>query len=413
MTEPLLPPPRKDPQARTRTSLLPPVPRSRAALRMSAAAARGVFSLQICRACEHVMYPARDACPACLSVDLGWQPMPPEGRVIAETTVRTSIDPYFRERTPWRVGTVHLDAGPVITAHLHGDVAVLDTVRVAVRLDKSGNAVLIALPAKETPHMQDDPILRELTASPKHRRVLVTDGRSRPGQATAMALAEAGASEVRLGIATPWLPYPGQAELAEHPLIETVPLDLTSETSVREIAGQLGGKTDIIVNTAAHVRPGGILARTGVGTSRDEFEAEVFGLQRLAQHFGPGLIARGADGTNAAVALVDVLSVHALANWNAFGAHSAAAAARHSLGQCLRGELRAGGVRMLSVFTGPVDDDWHQPLPPPKVAPNAIARTIVTALEQGIEESFVGDIARDIFTRWQDDPKVLERELQA
>ncbi len=113
------------------------------------------------------------------------------------------------------------------------------------------------------------------------------------------------------------------------------------------------------------------------------------------------------------MALVDVLSVHALTNWNAFGVHSAASAARHSLLQCLRGELRAGGVRVLSVFTGPVEDDWHQPLPPPKVTPGTLAKAVVQALEDGIEESFVGDIARDVFTRWQDDPKVLERELQA
>jgi short-subunit dehydrogenase len=115
---------------------------------------------------------------------------------------------------------------------------------------------------------------------------------------------------------------------------------------------------------------------------------------------------------NAAVALVDILPVYALANWREFGGHSASAAARHSLLQCLRGEMRAGGVWVMSIFTGPVDDDWRQPLPPPKVAPAAIARTVVQALEHGIEESFVGDIAKDVLARWQDNPKVLERELQ-
>ena len=65
----------------------------------------------------------------------------------------------------------------------------------------------------------------------------------------------------------------------------------------------------------------------------------------------------------------------------------------------------------MSVFCGPIDDDWHQPVPPPKVAPVAVARAVITALEQGIEESFVGDIAKDVLARWQDNPKVLEREL--
>lgn len=259
--------------------------------------------------------------------------------------------------------------------------------------------------------MADDPILRELTATPKHRRILVTDCRTAVGQAVAEALCKAGAATVYAGVATPWLPFDGADRLTNTP-IEQVPLDLTDETSVKELAGELGGKTDIIVNTADHVRPGGVLSRGGITTSRDEFEVNVFGLQRLAQHFGPGMVGRAADGVNAATAIVDILSVYALANWTVFGAHSASAAARHSVLQCLRGEMRAGGVRVLSVFTGPVDDDWRQPLPPPKVAPTALARAVIDALENGIEESFVGDIARDVLARWESGPKTLERELQ-
>ncbi|MEM9059447.1 MAG: SDR family NAD(P)-dependent oxidoreductase [Pseudomonadota bacterium] len=412
MTEPIAPPPRKDPQKRTRTSLLPPVPRSRAALQMSAAAARGELSLQVCAVCGHLTYPPRDACLACLSASLHWQPVPEAGQILAETTVRTTTDAYFRERTPWRVGTVRLDAGPVLMAHLQGDVTAPARCRVRAMLDKSGNAVLIALPEEDTPNMADDPQFRELTATPKHRRVLITDGRTAVGQAVAQAISESGASTVFVGIATPWLPFDGQDRLNAIPNAEIVPLDVTDANSVRELAGEIGGKTDILINTADHVRPGGVLNRQGLATTRDEFEVNVFGLQRLAQHFGPGMVGRGADGIRAAVALVDILPVYALANWREFGAHSASAAARHSLLQCLRGEMRTGGVRVMSVFTGPVDDDWRQPLPPPKVAPEAIARALIQALENGTEETFVGDIAKDVATRWRDDPKVLERELQ-
>jgi NAD(P)-dependent dehydrogenase (short-subunit alcohol dehydrogenase family)/uncharacterized OB-fold protein len=412
MTEPILPPPRKDPQKRTRSATLPPVPRSRAAIKMSAAAAQGVLTLQSCEECGAVLYPPRDACPKCLSVRLRFAPVGDRGELIAETTVRTTTDVYFRERTPWRVGTVRLDAGPVVMAHLHGDVAP-GPVRVAAKLDKSGNAVLMALPSERTPNMEDDPQWRELTATPKHRRVLVTDGRTALGQAVAKGLAAAGASTVFVGVATPWLPFEGEAALRATPRVEVMTLDVTDANSVKELAGEIGGKVDILVNTADHVRAGGVLDRPGMGVTRDEFEVNVFGLQRLAQHFGPGMVGRGADGVNSAVAFVDVLSVYALANWRAFGGHSASAAARLSLLQCLRGEMRAGGVRVMSVFTGPVDDDWRQPLPPPKVAPEAVAKAVVMALKQGIEESFVGDIARDVLAKWRDDPKTLERELQA
>lgn len=410
MTEPIQAPPRKDPQARTRTSLLPPAPRSRAALRMSAAAARGEMWLQHCKACNRVLYPPRDACCECLSVDLLWKAVSGNGELIAETAVHTTTDAYFRERAPWRLGTVRLDAGPILMAHLHGDAA--GRVRVRAYLDKSGNAVLMALPDQETPNMEDDQQLRELTAHPKHRRVLITDGRTAVGQEVARSLAGAGASEIFVGIATPWLPFDGADDLAGASGVRIVPLDVTDAESVSRLAGQIGGKTDILINTADHVRPGGILSRTGIATSRDEFEIGVFGLQRLAQAFGPPMIGRGGDGVRAATAFVDVLSVHALSNWRDYGAHSAAAAARHSLLQCLRGEMRAGGIRVMSVFTGPIDDDWHQPLPPPKVAPHAVARAVIDALVNGREETFVGDVATDLIARWQQDPKVLERELQ-
>ena len=65
----------------------------------------------------------------------------------------------------------------------------------------------------------------------------------------------------------------------------------------------------------------------------------------------------------------------------------------------------------MSVFTGPVDDDWRQHVPPPKVAPSQIASAVLAALNEGIEESLVGDIAQDVMARFLADPKVLEREL--
>lgn len=420
MTDPACPPPRlaapprKDPQARTPTSLAPPAQRSRAALAMAAAVARGGLWLQICGGCDAATYPPRDACPDCLSGELLWREVSGEGELLAVTTLHTSTEPYFRERMPWRLGTVQLAAGPVLIAHLHGAVSGPGPVRVGAWLDKSGNAVLMALPAEQTPHketthMADDPLLRELTVPVIHRRVLVTDARTALGQAVARALRDAGAAEVHLGVATPWLPFDGQDELSE--IGAVLPLDLSDGDSVRRAAASIGGKTDILVNTAAHVRPGGVLGRDDPATLRDAFEIEVFGLQRLAQHFAPVLVARGADGVRSAGAFVDVLSVYALANWGPHGAHSAAAAARHSMLQCLRGEMRAGGVRVMSVFAGPVEDAWHQPLPPPKVTPDAIARAVVAALSNGIEESLVGDVARDVATRWARNPKLLEREL--
>ena len=64
-----------------------------------------------------------------------------------------------------------------------GDAAEGGRVRLTAALDRSGAAVMMALPDRDTANMSDDPELREFTCDPKFRRVLVTDGRSETGQA--------------------------------------------------------------------------------------------------------------------------------------------------------------------------------------------------------------------------------------
>jgi NAD(P)-dependent dehydrogenase (short-subunit alcohol dehydrogenase family)/uncharacterized OB-fold protein len=407
----LVPPPRKDPQARTRRPLPPPAARSRAALGLVALAAEGRFGLQACRACGHLTYPPRDACDRCLSVDLTWQECDPRGQLLAETRVHVTNVLYFRERMPMRVATVRLDAGPCVLAHVHGECAPLSRVRMALKLDRSGQAVLLALPEEETPTMRDDPLWRELTADPRLRRALVTDARGPVGQHMVRALLAAGARTVFAGIAEPWRPFDGQAALAALPGVEIVPLDVTDSAGVRELAGQIGGKVDILVNTAEHVRDGGLLSRDGVIEAKDAFDVNCFGMIRLAQAFGPGMRARGADGVSNACAFVNIISVYALANLPPFGSFSASQAALLSLTQCLRAELRPGGVAVMNVLTGPIDDQWRQQVDPPKVAPAALAEAVIHALREGLEDSTVGDVARDVLTRWKQGPKVLEREL--
>ena len=411
MSTPLARPKRKNPLTRTRLPLLPPGARSRTAHGLTAAAAEGRFALQVCADCAHVAYPPRDACPRCLSQRLPFKDIDPNGRLIAETTVRVSTDPYFRERMPWRVGTVALDAGPVIIAHLHGDTVEGGRVRLTLKLDKSGAAVMLALPGEETPDMQADPVWREMSCDPRYRRVLISDGRNAVGQAMARAFSEASASIVFVGIADPWKPFPGQAELAKIPRVEIVPLDVTDTESVNEQAAQNGGRIDIVVNTAEHVRPGGIIARGNIAIAREEMDVRYFGMMRLAQAFGPALRFRGADGTSSACAFVNLLSVHALVNWPAFGASSATEAACLSAAQCLRTELRQGGVRVLNAFFGPLETEWFQTVPPPKLAPAALAKAVVAALKEGVEDLFVGDLAQDIRERLKSNPKALEREL--
>ncbi len=412
MIRPLARPRRKNPMLRTRLPLLPPGGRSRAALGLTAAATLGRFELQVCAECGAVQYPPREVCHRCLSGALRWREQSGLGELLSATVVHHSHDPFFRERVPWRLGLVRLDAGPSVVAHLHSGCGPAPArVRVGARLDKSGQGVLLAFPLDEVPNMADDPELREMTCDPKFRKALVTDGMTAVGRALIRALGEAGADLVWVGYAEPWKYPAARAELEALPRVALVPLDVTDSRSVKAAAGEIGGRVDILLNTAEVHRVQGIASRSGVESARAEMDVNYFGLLRLAQEFGPVMRARAADGTSSATAWVNILSIYALANYPPHGTYSASKAAALSLSQCLRAEMRPGGIRVLNVFPGPIDDEWNQTLPPPKLAPAALARAVIRALQDGVEDLYPGDLAEEWLARFRESPKTLEREL--
>ena len=396
---------------RTRLPTLPPGARSRAALGLTAAAALGRFELQQCADCGAVQYPPREACHRCLSVRLPWKKQSGEGELLTQTVLHHSNDLFFRERLPWRLGLVRLDCGPTVVAHLHESVK--KRVSVRAMLDRAGQAVLAAAPEKEAVNMAEDRQLREFTCDPKFRKVLVTDGKTAVGQALIRSFIEAKADLIWVGHAEPWKKFPGFDEIAKLPQVTLLPLDVTDSKSVREVAAEIGGKVDILVNNAEFHRAFGIANRAGVETARSEMDVNYFGLLRLAQEFAPVMRARGADGQSSAVAWVNLLSIYALANFPAHGTFSASKAAAHSLAQCLRAEMRPAGVRVINAFPGPIDDEWNQLTPPPKLAPDALAKSVLRALQDGVEDLYPGDVAQEWLERWRDNPKALERELSA
>ncbi|MFI5013431.1 MAG: SDR family NAD(P)-dependent oxidoreductase [Hyphomicrobiales bacterium] len=412
MTAPLASPKRKNPLLRTRLPTAPPARRSRVAQGLTSAAALGVFALQRCEDCGAVQYPPREACVKCLSARLRWRVVEGGGELLSHTAIRLGQELYFRERAPWRVGLVRLDCGPSAIVALHGDCRPAPArVRLALALDKAGQAMMIALPEKDTPDMADDPLIRETTSDPKFRKALITDAKTAVGRAMVEALLAAGADLVWAGYGEPWKPSPHLEHLRSLEQVSLVALDVTDESSVRKLAGSIGGKVDIVVNTAEHHRANAISSHQGVEAARAEMEVNYFGLLRLAQAFGPALRARAADGETSATAWVNILSVYALSSFPAHGTFSASKAAALSLAQALRAEMQGCGIRVVNIFPGPIDDEWNQLILPPKLSAAALAASVVDALKRGIEDVYPGDVAKDWLERLLDNPKALEREL--
>ena len=412
MTKTLPPPKRKDPRLRTRMPTLPPGNRSREAQGLVAMAAVGRFALQTCVECGTVQYPPRQICGKCLGDALEWKDVPDGGKLLAETTLRHSNDLFFRDRLPWRLGIVLADAGPSIVAHLAEDCVRGERVRLSLGIDPAGNAVVKARSETPTPRQEDDLQLREMEFDPRHRRILIVDGKTELGLELAKAFANAGARDIFAGFAQPWRESGYLNEMRKMEKVSLFPLDVTDTDSVEELAAMIGHKVEIMVNNSYHLRTGGLIDRFDINTAHDEMEIHYFGLMRLAGHFGPVMRALGADGHHAAAAWLNVFSAYAWINNPELGTYSASQAAALSLSQCLRAELTAGGVRVVNAFIGPIEDEWHQLAPPPKLLPAGIAPRIVAALKRGIEDVPIGAVAEEILERMAENPKEMERAIR-
>ncbi len=397
---------RKNPLHRTRRPLLPPGQRSRAAHRLTAAAAEGRFALPCCTVCGRFAWPMPELCPACLG-DMATAPAPQGARVLSATTAEVPADSYFRERSPWRVGLVAMDCGPQALVHLSPGAGMGDAVRLSLLLDRAGNAVLHA--AREGEDMAADPQWQEMVADPRDRRILITDARHIAAVPLAQALLRAGAARVFVGVPEAWKPLGTRAALEGLPGVDLVALDVTSDRSVNDLAAQIGGKVEILINTADLPRPGGLMAP--MADARAAMDTVAFGLMRLARAFGPAMAGRGADGDRGAVAWVNLLSVFAHAHPPQLAGYAAAHAAALAFSRALRADLAQGGVRLLTAFAGPTEDAWFQTFPQPKVTGKALADGILAALRQGQEEAVIGDLARDLMHRLRENPKAVERDL--
>jgi len=412
---------------------LPPSSRSQVALGLRAAAVVGRFELQVCLQCGAVQYPPREACHRCLSSALDWRLQAGGGDLLSATTLRHSHDEFFRARLPIRLGLVRLDVGPTAVVFLDDDVASAPArVKVAARLDRAGQAVLVASAEVGAGGVTSSRLLREMSCDPRGRRVLVTDAGSAVGVELVRALVEVGAAIVWAGrnaaavgavvaeaVGTAGAAVGTEAARAadgsKGPLgsssqVKSVDLDVTSDESVRAAAVRIASQVDILINTAESLDK--VAAGVGVESAHAEMDISHFGLVRLARAFGPLMraTATGAAGgdSNAAepavgtpmMAWVNLLSIDALSVAPGRSALSASQAAAYSFAQSLRTELQPAGIRVLNIFPGPIDDERNRELLPPKVAPVALARAIVKALQDGVEDVYPGEVAQNWYTRW-------------
>ena len=208
----------KNPILRTRQPTLPPATRSRVALGLTAAAARGRFALQICCDCGARAISAARGLRRLSVASIGLAAAGRQGR----TARRNDVARRAGALLPRTLAVARRACSPGLRRQRRRPCACKRRrrtcrVRVEAALDRAGQAALVAMPDKGRPDLSDDPKLREFTCDPRRRKVLVTDGKTLVGQALVQALAKAGADKIWIGEAEPWKKVAGLEALRALP----------------------------------------------------------------------------------------------------------------------------------------------------------------------------------------------------
>jgi len=172
--------------------------------------------------------------------------------------------------------------------------------------------------------------------------------------------------------------------------VTPVRLDVTDPAQIREVAGAVES-LDILVNNAG-VSVGDDLSE------RSAFEhhlaVNLYGTLDVTRAFLPAL-------TRSRGAVVNVVSLGAIAAVPVLPAYSVSKAAALSLTQSLRALLAGRGVRVLAVMPGPIDTDMVRDLDLPKTAADEVARGTLDGVERGEEEIFPDPMAQLLADGWR------------
>jgi NAD(P)-dependent dehydrogenase (short-subunit alcohol dehydrogenase family) len=193
------------------------------------------------------------------------------------------------------------------------------------------------------------------------------------------------------------------ADLGSDPRVTVLPLDVTDDDSVAR-AADAAVDVNVLVNNAGVLSFGGVLDGDVTGFERD-LATNYFGALRVTRAFVPAL------ERNAPAAVVNILTLIALAPVTPMAGYSASKAAAHSMTQALRAELRPQGITVLGAYPGGIDTDMLRGVDAEKAAPAEVARRIIASLAAGDTVVFPDDASAGAGAVYRVDPLRLEEML--
>jgi NAD(P)-dependent dehydrogenase (short-subunit alcohol dehydrogenase family) len=227
------------------------------------------------------------------------------------------------------------------------------------------------------------------------RAVLVTGANRGLGRALVEEALRRGATRVYAGTRQP-LAHPDER-------VTSLSLDVTDAAQIGAAVERVES-LDVLINNAGVDLHGDLSDRVLL---ERHLAVNLFGTYGMTQAFLPLL-------TRSRGAIVNVLSLAAVAALPFTPTYSISKAAALSLSQSLRALLAGQGVRVHAVLAGPVDTDMTRYLDIPKASPESVASAILDGVDDGEEEIFPDPLSATMAESWRSGAaKALERQNAA
>jgi NAD(P)-dependent dehydrogenase (short-subunit alcohol dehydrogenase family) len=228
-----------------------------------------------------------------------------------------------------------------------------------------------------------------------NKTVLITGANRGIGQALVEEALRRGAKRVYAGMRSP-VQYPDKR-------VTPLTLDVTNAAQIQRAVGQVG-MLDVLINNA------------GIALYDDLSDAKVVEQHLAVNLLGPLNVTRAFLPLlkRSKGAIVNNLSLAALAPLPVISAYSISKAAISNMTQSLRALLRAQGVTVHAVFIGPTDTDMNRGFDIPKASTETTARGIFDGLANGEEDVFPDPASQGIAEGWRTGvAKAMEQQFAA
>jgi NAD(P)-dependent dehydrogenase (short-subunit alcohol dehydrogenase family) len=180
-------------------------------------------------------------------------------------------------------------------------------------------------------------------------------------------------------------------------------LDVTDAAQIHQAVARVES-LDILINNAGVSVPDDLSDRSAF---EQHLAVNLYGTLDVTQAFLPSL-------TRSHGAVVNIVSLGAVAAVPVLPAYSVSKAASLSLTQSLRALLAGQSVSVHAVMPGPIDTDMVRALEIPKTPPEDVARATLDGLERREEEIFPDPMSQLLADGWRAGvAKDLERQNSA